>query len=63
MNKKRIFLPVILSVALTACGEEKQQQIIIPQVQLDVLHKAKTLEDDLLKNQQQQQAKLKELGL
>jgi len=63
MNKKRIFLLVILSVALTACGEEKQQQIIIPQVQLDVLHKAKTLEDDLLKNQQQQQAKLKELGL
>jgi predicted component of type VI protein secretion system len=45
MNNKNIFLPVILSVVLTACGEEKKQQIIIPQVQLDVLHQAKTLED------------------
>jgi len=63
MNKKRFFLPVILSAALTACGEEKQQQIFIPQVQLDVLQQAKTLEDDLLKAKQQQDEKFKALGL
>jgi hypothetical protein len=63
MNKKRIFLPVILSIVITACGEEKQQQIIIPQAQLDILHKAKTLDDDLLKAKQQQDEKLKALGL
>ncbi|MFT6926478.1 MAG: putative component of type VI protein secretion system [Psychromonas sp.] len=63
MNKKNIFLLVILSVVLTACGQEKQQQIIIPQTQLDVLHKANTLEDDLLKNKQEQESKLKALGL
>lgn len=36
---------------------QKQLQIIIPQVQLDILHQAKALEDDLLKNKQQQDAK------
>lgn len=63
MNKKRVFLLGILSGVLTACGEEKQQQIIIPQVQSELLQQAKMLEGDLLKNQQQQQAKLKALGL
>lgn len=42
---------------------QKQLQIIIPQVQLDILHQAKTLEDGLLKNKQQQDAKIKALSL
>ncbi|HEY7865117.1 MAG TPA: hypothetical protein VIC51_03865 [Psychromonas sp.] len=42
---------------------QKQQQIIIQQVQSDILHQAKALEDDLLKNKQQQDAKIKALSL
>ena len=63
MMKKRMLLLVLLSTALTACEAEKQQQVIIPQAQLDVLQKAQGLEEDLLKAQQQQESKIKALGL
>jgi len=63
MNKKRILLLLILSGLLSACEGEKNQQMIIPQAQLDALQKAKALEENLLKAQQQQDADIKELGL
>jgi|GEM_PF-5841744 len=63
MNKLNILHLVILCGLLTACGAEKKQQVIIPEAQLQALEKAKNLENELLKMQQQQEKQLKAQGL
>ncbi|MFT6984363.1 MAG: outer membrane lipopolysaccharide assembly protein LptE/RlpB [Psychromonas sp.] len=63
MNKFNTLLLVILCGLLTACGAEKKQQVIIPQAQLQALDKAKNLENELLKMQQQKEEQLKAQGL
>ena len=63
MYKVSAWILIFLCGLLTACGAEKKPQVIIPQAQLDALNKAKNLENDLLKMQQQQQEKLQEQGL
>ncbi|HEY5716677.1 MAG TPA: hypothetical protein VIS54_09695 [Psychromonas sp.] len=63
MIKKRMLLLVLFASPLTACQAEKKQQMVIPQAQLDVLHKAQGLESELLKARQQQESKIKALGL
>ena len=63
MNKLNIVCLVILCGLVTACGAEKKQQVIIPEVQLQALDKAKNLENELLKMQQQQEKQLQSQGL
>ncbi|WP_028863053.1 hypothetical protein [Psychromonas aquimarina] len=64
MKITSVLLLTALCGLLTACeAEKKQQQIIIPQAQLDALDKAKDLEKDLLKLQEQKDKQLKEQGL
>lgn len=53
MNKPVVLMLMLSSTLLVACGGEKKiEQVIIPQAQLDALDKAKNLENDLLKMQQ-----------
>ena len=58
---------ILLLIALftvTACMEEKKkEQVIIPEGQLQVLQKAKNLEAELLKIQQQKDEKYEQQGL
>ena len=57
-------LILIALVTATACTEEKKtEQVIIPEVQLDALNKAKNLEAELLNLQQQTEEKYKQQGL
>ncbi len=63
MNKINVLMLIFLCGLLTACEAEKKQQVIIPQAQLDALDKAKNLENELLKMQQQKEKQLQEQGL
>lgn len=63
MNKVNVAIVFLACLVLSACGEEKQQQVIIPEAQLDALNKAKNLQNDLLKQQQQRQKEFQEQGL
>jgi len=57
-------LILIALVTATACTEEKKiEQVIIPEVQLEALNKAKNLEAELLNLQQQTEEKYKQQGL
>ena len=56
MNKINILILSLLCGFLVACNkEQKKTQMVIPQAQLDALNKAKNLEGELLKSQQQQE--------
>lgn len=63
MNKLGVAMVFLACIVLSACAEEKQQQVFIPEAQLDALNKAKNLQDDLLKQQQQRQKEFQEQGL
>ncbi len=64
MKITSVLLLTVLCAFLTACeAEKKQQQIIIPQAQLDALEKAKNLEKELLKLQEQKEKQFKEQAL
>ncbi|WP_354623797.1 hypothetical protein [Psychromonas sp. MME2] len=63
MTKIKRTVTIFLSLLIIGCGAEEPKQVIIPDVQLDALQKAKNLQNDLQKMQRQQQAKLTEQGL
>jgi hypothetical protein len=64
MNKYYLLVILFCAGFLSACGsDEKTQQVIIPKAQLDVLDKAKGIEDQLLKNKQLQDEKFQQQGL
>ncbi|MCP4322527.1 MAG: hypothetical protein GY951_02100 [Psychromonas sp.] len=55
---------LMLLVLISACTEEKKtEQIIIPKAQLQALQKAKNVQAELLKAQQQKEQQYKEQGL
>ncbi len=58
------FLPLMLILLLTACNqEEKVQQVIIPDAQLQALQKAKNMQSEFVKAQQKRDLQYKEQGL
>lgn len=61
MNKILVIIALFLA---TACTEEKKtEQVIIPEAQLQALQKAKNVEAELLKAQQEKDEKYKNQGL
>ena len=61
MNKLVVLMLILSSTLLVACGDDKKtEQMIIPQGQLDALEKAKNLEKDLLKMQQQRDEEMQQ---
>jgi len=64
MRKISALILFFLCVFLSACeGQKKQPQLIIPQAQLDAVEKAKNLENELLKIQQQKEKQRQQQGL
>ncbi|GLS91954.1 hypothetical protein GCM10007916_30240 [Psychromonas marina] len=48
---------------VSACTEDKPKQVIIPDIQLQALQKAKNIEAELLRLQQQKDEQYKSQGL
>lgn len=61
MNKRAILLLILTAALVSACGtEEKTEQMIIPQAQLDALEKAKQLQNDMQEMMQEREKEIQQ---